>query len=121
MALMWNYASVCWIWKPLAKLETETLTWRSRELEAMASHSVMASHTPHPSHAPASKEGLENAVGIYIMESMASTILQVLAAVIHSSLLLVTQNCIGFTNLKDKPSLTMHFPPTMVNLFCIPL
>ena len=115
MALVWNYASVCWNWELLAKLETETLTWRSRELEAMASHSMMTSHTPHSSHAT-SKEGLENAVGIHIMESMTSTILQVLATVIHSSLLLITQNCIGFSNLKEMPSLNIYFPIIM-NLY----
>jgi len=90
MALVRNSASVC-IWELLAKLETETLTWVSRELEAVASHSMMTSHTTHTPHTTASKEGLENAVWIHIMESTStSTIFQILATVIHSSLLFIT-------------------------------
>ena len=86
----------------LAELEAEALTVTSMtssalgELEAVASHTRV---TPHASHA-ATKEGLEDAVGVHIVEaSSASAIIEVLAAVIHPSLLLVAQDGISFSDL----------------------
>ena len=81
----------------LAELETETLAMSrgSSELEMLPPH---ASHSSHPS---SSEESLEYAVGVDIMEAVPSPILQVLAAVIHPPLLLVTQYGICFSNLEQ--------------------
>ena len=85
----------------LAKLEAEALTMTrgTRKLERMTSH--IATHSAHTSHST-TKECLENAVGINIMESSTTaSILKILTTIIHPPLLLITQDCIGFSNLKN--------------------
>ena len=89
----------------LAELEAEALSVSSMtssslgELEAVSSHARM---TTHASHA-ATKEGLEDTVGVHIVEaSSASAVLEVLAAIIHPPLLLVTQDGISFSDLIEK-------------------
>merc|ERR1712025_673429 len=62
----------------------------------MTSHARMSPHTSHAS----TKEGLEDAVGVLIVEaSSASAVLEVLAAVIHPPLLLITQDGVSFSDL----------------------
>ena len=91
----------------LAELEAEALSVSSMsssmaplgELEAVSSHARM---TTHASHA-ATKEGLEDTIGVHIVEaSSASAVLEVLAAIIHPPLLFVTQDGISFSDLKEK-------------------
>ena len=93
----------------LAELEAEALSVLSvssmtssmaslGELETVATHARMS---PHSSHA-STKEGLEDAVGVHIVEaSSASTVLEVLAAVVHPPLLLITQDGVSFSDLKE--------------------
>ena len=90
----------------LAKLKTEALSVTSMamasgasrsELEAVAPHTRMASHASHP----ATEEGLEDAVGVHIMEAVASAVLKILSAVIHPPLLLITQDGVSFSNLQQ--------------------
>ena len=63
----------------------------STELEVLTSH---ASHA-----ASSSEESLKNAVGIDVVEAVTPAILQVLTAVVHPPLLLITEYGIGFPNL----------------------
>ena len=72
------------------------MTTSGGKLEAVPSHAVAA----HAAHASSPEEGLEYAVRVHIVETVASTILQVLTAVVHSPLFLITKDCICFANLK---------------------
>ena len=79
----------------LTELETETLAMSrsSSELEVLTSH---ASHAPHAS----SEEGLENAVGVNVVEAAtAATVLHILSTVVHAALLLIAQYCISLAHL----------------------
>ena len=82
----------------LAKLKTETLSMSrcATKLEVLA-----APHAPHTPHA-SSKESLENAVGVDVVEAVASAVLQVLSAVVHPPLLVVTQYGVRLSNLHDE-------------------
>jgi len=71
------------------------MTTSGGKLEAVPSHAVAA----HAAHASSPEEGLEYAVRVHIVETVASTILQVLTAVVHSPLFLITKDCICFANL----------------------
>ena len=91
----------------LAELEAEALSVSSTsmasmaslsELEAVTSHARMSPHTSHAS----TKEGLEDAVGVHIVEaSSASAVLEVLAAIIHPPLLLITQDGVSLSDLRE--------------------
>ena len=83
----------------LAKLETEALvsaTRSSSKVKALASSHPVATHASHA----AAKECLEDAVGVNIMETMATTVLNILATVIHASFLVITEDSVGLANLK---------------------
>ena len=82
----------------LTELKAEALaaSWCSTKVETLSSHPM----TTHASHA-STKECLEDAVRINIMETVTSTILQILTTVIHPPLLLITEDSVGLTNLKQ--------------------
>ena len=67
----------------------------------MSAHPRVSTHSTHAS-ATTAKEGLENAVWIDVMEAATATILDVLPAVVHPPLLLITQYCVSLSHLKYR-------------------
>ena len=68
-------------------------------MEVVATHARVS---PHPTHATGStsEEGLENAVGVDVVEAAtAATVLHILSTVVHAALLLVAQYCISLAHL----------------------
>ena len=68
-------------------------------MEVVPTHARVS---PHPSHATrsTSEEGLENAVGVNVVEATTTaTVLHILSTVVHAALLLVAQYCISLAHL----------------------
>ena len=68
-------------------------------MEVVATHARVS---PHPSHTSrsTSEEGLENAVGVNVVEAAtAATVLHILSTVVHAALLLIAQYCISLAHL----------------------
>ena len=68
-------------------------------MEVVPTHARVS---PHPAHATGStsEEGLENAVGVNVVETAtAATVLHILSTIVHAALLLVAQYCISLTHL----------------------
>ena len=68
-------------------------------MEVVPTHARVS---PHPAHATrsTSEEGLENAVGVNVVEAAtAATVLHILSTIVHAALLLVAQYCISLTHL----------------------
>ena len=75
-------------------------------VEVMSTHARVSTHA---THASAAKEGLENAVWIDVLVAATATILDVLAAVVHPSLLLITQYCVSLSHLRYREKI-IHPP-----------
>ena len=67
----------------------------------MPAHPRVSTHATHTS-AAAAKEGLENAVGINVMEAATAAILDILPAVIHPPFLLIAQYCVSLSHLEYR-------------------
>ena len=68
-------------------------------MEVVPTHARVS---PHPAHTACStsEEGLENAVGVNVVEAAtAATVLHILSTVVHAALLLVAQYCISLAHL----------------------